>query len=301
MKDTSLLLLLSSLFCCSTNAARLTVTPSSSQVFRDERVSLRCEDASDGWTVRRNTSINKRAECGVDWGPPAGSPCTISSMDPVDSGEYWCESPEGSPSNTITITVSEVFLQSPVLPVMEGDDVTLTCRTKMANSSSAEFYKDGVSIRTESAGHMTLLHVNRSDEGLYKCRVQGKESPESWLSVSEKLTTTTLLAASLSVLVLVVLVVLVALVVLRRRCIQRKPEAAEVEKGEDVTYSDVKISQSRKKPIKQSRRSQESGPAAVYSEVKTKRDVCYGDTVINTNRRRAEIVPEPDVLYSSLK
>jgi len=30
----------------------------------------------------------------------------------------------------------------------------------------------------------------------------------------------------------------------------------------------------------------ESGPAAVYSEVKTKRDVCYGEITINTNRRR---------------
>ncbi|KAI9527234.1 hypothetical protein NQZ68_032815 [Dissostichus eleginoides] len=193
MKDTSLLLLLSSLFCCSTNAAaRLTVTPSSSQVFRDERVSLRCEDASDGWTVRRNTSNEKRTECGVGWGRSAGSSCNISSMDPVDSGVYWCESTEGSTSNTITITVSDrsVILQSPVLPVMEGDNVTLTCRTKEANNLLTDFYKDGVSIRTESDGHMTLLHVSRSDEGLYKCRVQNKESPESRLSVSEKPTTT---------------------------------------------------------------------------------------------------------------
>ncbi|KAL3050924.1 hypothetical protein OYC64_001240 [Pagothenia borchgrevinki] len=135
MKDTSLLLLLSSLFCCSTNAARLTVTPSSSQVFEDERVSLRCEDASDGWTVRRKTRNQKRAQCGVSWGTPTGSSCTISSMDPADSGEYWCESTEGSPSNTTTITVSSesVILQSPALPVMEGDNVTLTCRTKMAD------------------------------------------------------------------------------------------------------------------------------------------------------------------------
>ncbi|XP_033984196.1 Fc receptor-like protein 5 isoform X2 [Trematomus bernacchii] len=188
MKDTSLLLLLSCLFCCSTNAARLTVTPSSSQVFRNEPVSLRCEDASDGWTVRRKTSNGKRTQCGVGWGTPAVSPCTIDPTDPVDSGEYWCESPEGSTSNTITITVSggSVILQSPVLPVMEGDDVTLICRTKMADPPSADFYKDGVFIRTDSDGHMTLVHVNMSDEGLYKCRVQSKgESPESRLSVSE--------------------------------------------------------------------------------------------------------------------
>ncbi|KAI4793776.1 hypothetical protein KUCAC02_032506, partial [Chaenocephalus aceratus] len=165
--------------------SRLTVTPSSSQLFAGERVSLRCEDASEGWTVRRNTSREIRTEC-EDWGTPAGSSCNVSYMVPRESGEYWCESTEGSTSNTITITVSggSVILQSPALPVTEGDDVTLTCRTKMADPPSADFYKDGVSIRNGSDGHMTLLHVSRSDEGLYKCRVQGKESPESRLSVS---------------------------------------------------------------------------------------------------------------------
>nr|XP_033962402.1 high affinity immunoglobulin gamma Fc receptor I-like [Pseudochaenichthys georgianus] len=110
-------------------------------------------------------------------------------MVPRDSGEYWCESTGGSTSNTVTITVSggsggSVILQSPALPVTEGDDVTLTCRTKMADPPSADFYKDGVSIRNGSDGHMTLLHVSRSDEGLYKCSFQGKESPWSRLSVS---------------------------------------------------------------------------------------------------------------------
>ncbi|XP_071062721.1 Fc receptor-like A [Pseudochaenichthys georgianus] len=180
---------LSVLFCCSTNSARLTVTLSSSQVFAGERVSLRCEDASEGWTVRRNTSREIRSECGVDWGTRAGSSCNVSSMVPRDSGEYWCESTGGSTSNTVTITVSggsggSVILQSPALPVTEGDDVTLTCRTKMADPPSADFYKDGVSIRNGSDGHMTLLHVSRSDEGLYKCSFQGKESPWSRLSVS---------------------------------------------------------------------------------------------------------------------
>ncbi|KAI4790091.1 hypothetical protein KUCAC02_034834 [Chaenocephalus aceratus] len=192
MDPTSLqrLVLLTSLLSGSTHQARLTVTPSSSQVFRDEPVSLRCEDASDGWTVMRNTSMEIRTECGV-WGISAGSSCASNHMDTWDSGEYWCESTEGSTSNTITITVSggSVILQSPALPVMEGDDVTLTCRTKMADPPPADFYKDGVSIRNESDGHMTLIHVSRSDEGLYKCRVQNKVSPGSRLSVSEKPTT----------------------------------------------------------------------------------------------------------------
>ncbi|KAL3050939.1 hypothetical protein OYC64_001254 [Pagothenia borchgrevinki] len=193
MDPTSLqrLVFLTSLLSCSTNQARLTVTPSRSQVFKNEPVSLRCEDDSDGWTVMRNTSDGKITEC-EDWGISAGSSCNSSHMDTWDSGVYWCESTEGSTSNTITITVSggSVILQSPALPVMEGDDVTLICRTKMADPPSADFYKEGVFIGTESAGHMTLLHVSRSDEGLYKCRVQNEgESPESWLSVLDKPTT----------------------------------------------------------------------------------------------------------------
>ncbi|XP_033933871.1 Fc receptor-like B [Pseudochaenichthys georgianus] len=193
MDPTSLqrLVLLTSLLSGSTHQARLTVTPSSSQVFAGERVSLRCEDASEGWTVRRNTSMEIRTECGVDWGTRAGSSCNVSSMVPRDSGEYWCESTGGSTSDSITITVSAVILQSPALPATEGDDVTLTCRTKMADNLLAEFYKDGVSIRTEPDGHMTLLHVSRSDEGLYKCSFQGKESAWSRLSVSGKPPTTT--------------------------------------------------------------------------------------------------------------
>ncbi|KAI4798059.1 hypothetical protein KUCAC02_023597 [Chaenocephalus aceratus] len=328
MKDTSLLLLLPFLFCCSTNSARLTVTPSSSQVFEGEPVSLRCEDASEGWTVRRNTSYGNRTECG-DWGTPAGSSCNVSHMDTRDSGEYWCESTGGSTSNTVTITGGSdgsVILQSPALPVTEGDDVTLTCRTKMADPPSANFFKDGVSIRNESDGHMTLLHVSRSDEGLYTCSFQSKASPGSRLSVSEKPPTTTTAEVEKGE---DITYSHVNISQSRKKPIKQSREsgpaavysevktkrdvcygeivintnrrrAAEVEMGEDVTYSDVKTSQSRKKPIKKSRSGRESGPAAVYSEVKTKRDVCYGEIVINKNRSR-EIVPEPDVLYSSLR
>ncbi|KAI3376301.1 hypothetical protein L3Q82_016408, partial [Scortum barcoo] len=105
-----------------------------------------------------------------------------------DSGVYWCESRDGTTSNTINITVTggSVILQSPVLPVMEGDDVTLHCKTKTPPSNlPAAFYKDGSLIRPESAGHMTIRHVSKSDEGLYKCHISSHgESPPSWISVS---------------------------------------------------------------------------------------------------------------------
>uniref|UniRef100_A0A671U625 Ig-like domain-containing protein n=1 Tax=Sparus aurata TaxID=8175 RepID=A0A671U625_SPAAU len=168
--------------------ASLKISPHRSQLFVGESVSLRCEedDSSDGWTVTRNTSEGTRTQCGAGWGRKDGSSCNISSVRTWHSGVYWCESTGGAASSSINITVTggAVILQSPVLPVMEGDDVTLTCTTKTSNLSAA-FYKDGSFIRTEPTGHMTIHHVSRSDEGLYKCNtISDGESPPSWISVT---------------------------------------------------------------------------------------------------------------------
>ncbi|XP_049917539.1 Fc receptor-like B isoform X2 [Epinephelus moara] len=191
MEETSLLLLLclTSLLSCTTNQASLTVSPSSSQMFEGQSVSLSCEedDSSAGWTLRRNTTTDTRTECGTGWGRSAGSVCNIRYMVPWDSGVYWCESREGATSKSINISVTggSVILQSPVLPVMEGHDVTLHCKTKTSSNLPAAFYEDGSFIRTEPAGHMTIRHVTRSDEGLYKCDITGHgESPPSWLTVT---------------------------------------------------------------------------------------------------------------------
>ncbi|XP_030608818.1 Fc receptor-like protein 5 [Archocentrus centrarchus] len=192
MEDSSLLclLFLISLLSCTTNQARLTVSPSSSQFFEGDFVSLSCEeaDSSAGWTLRRNTSKQQRTQCGVRWGEAADSSCSISYVFTLDSGVYWCESREGAISNMVNLTVSggSVILQSPVLPVMEGDAVTLLCERKTTPSNlPAAFYKDGVFIRKQPTGHMTIQHVSRSDEGLYKCNISGHgESPSSWITVT---------------------------------------------------------------------------------------------------------------------
>uniref|UniRef100_A0A3Q2NT49 Ig-like domain-containing protein n=1 Tax=Fundulus heteroclitus TaxID=8078 RepID=A0A3Q2NT49_FUNHE len=195
MMETSLQYLLFPclLLCCRTNEvlpAALTVSPSRSQFFKRDSVSLSCEEdnSSAGWTVRRNTTKGTRTQCGDGWGIPSASTCTISFLLSWDSGVYWCESREGAASSSIQLTVTggSVILQSPVLPVMEGDDVTLSCHTKTAPSNlPAAFYKDGSLIRTEPAGHMTLHHVTSSDEGLYRCSISGHgESPSSRISVS---------------------------------------------------------------------------------------------------------------------
>ncbi|XP_027894552.1 hemicentin-2-like [Xiphophorus couchianus] len=176
---------------------RLTVIPSRSQFFEHESVILICEDenGSDGWTVRRNATRDTRAEC-KGWGTPAGSTCNMDYLLPGDTGLYWCESINGSSSSSSSIQLSvsggSVILQSPVLPVMEGDDVTLSCRAKNpTHNLPAAFYKDGSFIGDGPSGHMTLLHVSSSDEGLYKCNVKGHgESPSSRIFVKEKPPTT---------------------------------------------------------------------------------------------------------------
>ncbi|XP_039907883.1 low affinity immunoglobulin gamma Fc region receptor II-a-like isoform X1 [Simochromis diagramma] len=117
-----------------------------------------------------------------------GSKCTIHPLYASDSGEYWCGTAGGKRSNIISITVTagSVILESPAVPVMEGEDVTLRCRNKMSSSNiAADFYKNGVHNRSSSSGSMTIQGVLKSDEGLYKCKIAGAgESPKSWLSVS---------------------------------------------------------------------------------------------------------------------
>ncbi|XP_059211184.1 leukocyte immunoglobulin-like receptor subfamily B member 5 [Centropristis striata] len=302
-------------------------------MFKGQSVSLSCEedDSSAGWTLRRNTTKDNRTQCGAGWGRPAGSSCNIDYISPWYSGVYWCESREGATSNTINITVTDgpVILQSPVLPVMEGHDVTLRCKTKTSSNLPAGFYKDGSFIRTEPEGHMTIHHVSRSDEGLYKCHISSVgESEPSWVTVTDKASTTAAPTSTspstaaptptppstapppsgltpLDYIVLwsvvspsCVLVPLFLLVLLIRRHIKRKHKAAEVEAGHDDAYSDDQTSRDLQQPI---RRNREREPAAVYSAVRGQEDVSYGQIVfkdVKSNRKRES---EPAAVYSAVR
>ncbi|XP_074479515.1 Fc receptor-like A [Sebastes fasciatus] len=124
--------------------------------------------------------------CATHWETSRG-PCFIQHSFSSDSGEYWCEAKGGGRSNAVNITVTAgpVILESPALPVMEGDAVTLRCRSKMTSSSlKADFYKDDLPIGTSSTREMTIHGVSKSDEGLYKCSIsEFVESPESWVTI----------------------------------------------------------------------------------------------------------------------
>ncbi|XP_030608878.1 Fc receptor-like protein 5 [Archocentrus centrarchus] len=115
--------------------------------------------------------------------------CAIHRVYSTDSGEYWCETGAGEKSKSINITITpgSVILESPVVPVMEGNNVTLRCRNKTKTSNlTAHFYKDGFFIGTSYTDEMTIRKVSMFDEGLYKCKiVDTGESPESLLTVRD--------------------------------------------------------------------------------------------------------------------
>ncbi|XP_049922591.1 low affinity immunoglobulin gamma Fc region receptor II-like isoform X6 [Epinephelus moara] len=169
------------------DAAFLRITPDRLQHFQYEPVSFECEE-SDGSTklkVIRNNVESDRV-CDTER-TPSGSSCTIEGAYPSDSGEYWCEAEGGERSNSVNISVitaDSVILESPALPVTEGNNVTLRCRKKNTSNLRADFYKDGLHINTSSTGNMTINNVSKSDEGLYKCHISGAGgSPESWMAV----------------------------------------------------------------------------------------------------------------------
>uniref|UniRef100_A0AAZ3S2Z8 Ig-like domain-containing protein n=1 Tax=Oncorhynchus tshawytscha TaxID=74940 RepID=A0AAZ3S2Z8_ONCTS len=172
----------------SLSLSSLSISPDRSQFFKYESVSLSCEvqGNSAGWRLKRNTVSGEHSDCGGNWGKQQGSSCNVSLI-PSDSGVYWCESGSGEHINAVNITVSAgaMILESPALPVTEGDSVTLRCRYQGTLSNlTAVFYKDGSLIRTETTGEMTIPAVSKSDEGLYKCTNSEGESPESWMTVT---------------------------------------------------------------------------------------------------------------------
>uniref|UniRef100_UPI003AAF20C4 Fc receptor-like protein 5 n=1 Tax=Centroberyx gerrardi TaxID=166262 RepID=UPI003AAF20C4 len=175
--------------------AALSVRPDRSQFFGYDSITLVCEVPanSTGWTVRRNTKSGTSVPCESGWGMLRKTSCVIEDAYPSDSGVYWCESREGGCSKpvNITITADVVILESPALPVTEGEEVTLVCSYKeeeqvqSTSAFTADFYKNDAFIGSGSgSGGSMTLRVSKSDEGLYKCQHPKKgKSPESWLAV----------------------------------------------------------------------------------------------------------------------
>ncbi|XP_071315342.1 high affinity immunoglobulin gamma Fc receptor I-like isoform X2 [Trachinotus anak] len=240
----------------------LTTSPDSPQMIEYEKLTLNCGANSSlhGWRIKRFTTFTgKLSACGDKWGTPTSFGCVIITAKQPDSAVYWCESPARQRSDSVNITVYDtpVILQSPVLPVVEGENITLHCKTKTTPSNlPAAFYKDGSLIRTEPAGHMTIHHVSRSDEGLYRCNIRGHgESPSSWLFVRDTSSTAPAPESALTALTMIRYVVLcspyfVSTVIMVSKYRQRPTERAmpvsmttptpgEDDEGLDEQYDEV--------------------------------------------------------------
>ncbi|XP_039907872.1 sialoadhesin-like [Simochromis diagramma] len=170
------------------DAVSLHIYPNRLQFFEYDAVTFHCEGVDYCEVMHKFKgkikSCNKMNER-----TPTGSSCMIKTTYTDDSGEYWYETEGGTRSNSINISVTDgsVILESPAVPVLMEETVTLSCRNKIASFNfKADFYKDGRHIIGSSTGNMTIQRVSKSDEGLYKCRISGVgESPESWLKVTD--------------------------------------------------------------------------------------------------------------------
>ncbi|XP_047443807.1 uncharacterized protein LOC125009686 [Mugil cephalus] len=167
------------------DAAFLSISPNRLQFFEYESVTLYCDGVF--YCDVEHKSIGETPSCCTTNNTTSQGPnCTIENVFQIDSGKYWCEE-GGERSNIININVvsGSVILESPALPVMEEEDVTLSCRTKISSSNiQADFYKDGIHRKSSSPGTLTIKTISMPDQGFYKCNTSGVgESPQSWLSV----------------------------------------------------------------------------------------------------------------------
>ncbi|XP_054877324.1 Fc receptor-like protein 5 [Poeciliopsis prolifica] len=207
--------------------AALSVNPDRVQHFRSDSVSLSCEGNFTEWRVMRFTETRQLSyfTCFI-WGTMTGSTCTFE-LYYYNNGVYWCESKSGEFSNAVNITEQDdyyngIILVSPVHPVTEGDPVTLSCRNKQQFLSNVFFYHNDKLINNDGREKLNISAVSKSDEGFYKCKHSGKESPRSWMSV--RVTLTSSVSSSFPVLLIVgsvvgiVLIILIIVLILLWRC-----------------------------------------------------------------------------------
>ncbi|XP_033839942.2 uncharacterized protein LOC117386640 [Periophthalmus magnuspinnatus] len=110
---------------------------------------------------------------------------TLYNISLSDQGLYKCNISEKKFSKENWLQVKAVLLECPDQPVMEGENVTLFCRDKMAAAKYMSFfYKDDEMIGNSSSGKLILNKVSKTDEGVYKCQTsEDRESEEQWLAV----------------------------------------------------------------------------------------------------------------------
>ncbi|XP_036435627.1 sialoadhesin-like [Colossoma macropomum] len=257
--------------------ASLIISPSRTQHFSAGSLSLSCEGLSDstGWRVRRYTHSGEVSDCSS----VTGSTCKISSLYTSLTGVYWCQSESGGGSDPLNITVhnSDVILDSPVHPVSERDSLTLRClyhSTKPSNLT-ADFYKDGSLLQTQTTGEMIIRTISKSDEGLYHCKHPEKgESPKSWLSVrasgsgSDGVTVRVAVGVSAGLSLTLFLIIILGLI-----CCYKKNKDDSAAQPSDVTYAQIETTNNYK---------------GIYEAVRRPNDVTYSQIKMENFKRHRE-------------
>uniref|UniRef100_A0A8C7JCH9 Ig-like domain-containing protein n=1 Tax=Oncorhynchus kisutch TaxID=8019 RepID=A0A8C7JCH9_ONCKI len=291
----------------------LTVNPNTTQHFTSTSLSLSCEEKgnSTGWRLMSYRERRVKSGCVSNWGSIAGSTCTIIYTYTWYSGVFWCESGSGEYSNAVNITVNDgdVILESPVHPVTERDSVTLCCKYWTLKSNfKADFYKNGVLIKNETTGEMTIPTVSKSDEGFYKCKSGEGESPESWVTVREKLADPVYSVVKIGKATAAGPDdVTYAEVDLKNKAKAKKKRGAA---SVDVTYAEVDL-QRKAKAKKKIETATPPETDSVYSLVKPYTvpaarpvDVTYAEVDLqkkNKAKKKRVTPPEADTIYSRLK
>ncbi|KAF5888343.1 Fc receptor-like protein 5, partial [Clarias magur] len=226
----------------------LIISPSRTQHFTADSLSLSCEDQRDstGWTVRGYTHSETLFDCSS----VSGSTCNISSLSTSHTGVYWCQSESGGRSHSLNITVhnGDVILESPVHPVTDGNPLTLRClyrKTKISDSGF-EFYKDDSVLQKQTTGKMTISRVSKSDEGFYHCKHPERgESPKSWVSVrvSASGLSGVIIGLSLTLMFVILMILLILLLCYKKKkeCVEYQTPAVNQPTDGDNVYENIDV------------------------------------------------------------
>ncbi|KAM5129443.1 high affinity immunoglobulin gamma Fc receptor I-like [Mantella aurantiaca] len=147
------------------SAARpvLTFRPNYSLIFKGEKMRMNCDSQPT------EKDYNWFHNNGQIW---KGEVYEIPSAQISQSGNYQCQTKDGSKSEMVTLNVTEgqVILQAPPY-IHEGDRLLLKCHhdTKL-DAKQSTFYKDKAVIRAKDKDPLfTKTNINRDASGLYSC------------------------------------------------------------------------------------------------------------------------------------
>uniref|UniRef100_A0A4W4GIW2 Ig-like domain-containing protein n=1 Tax=Electrophorus electricus TaxID=8005 RepID=A0A4W4GIW2_ELEEL len=186
----------------------LIISPSRTQHFRGDSLSLSCEGQSDspGWRVRGYTHNGSVSDCSSFRGSVTGSRCTIGYLYTSHTGVYWCQSESGGSSNPVNITVhsesaylpTTTLTVEPQSPVFTGESVTLKCEVQGYVWWTYQWYKKKAQSQWTTVSQSVFDTVNRDTLTIsgdavvngdqYQCRGARNNRPTSHYSNTVTLT-----------------------------------------------------------------------------------------------------------------